>query len=280
MSIATREVEFAKFVIAREDVRIKKERGDARPYSKDPILNAYHFCNVRRADDRVTKWIGQWVKRSTAKDRWFWCAVARWINQPDTLTMLTPAMPTFNMNWDLNKALKILGQIDASGGNIFRGAYIITGAMTNRKRDGRKKYETILIEVLDKVWQNKPMIDKRSLEQSWLALRKNRGMGPFMAGQIVADWQTFGVINAVDVNTWAPLGPGSKRGLRYIYDRDLNQRDAVTYMQELHQDVLMDRCPALAETLTLHDVQNCLCEFSKYKRGWAKSRYVPYEEKP
>ena len=96
----------------------------------------------------------------------------------------------------------------------------------------------------------------------------------------MADWQTFGVIHGKDVNTWAPLGPGSSRGLRWLYglEKKPNQERAVVLMRQCRSAILQHYEP-LGTTLTLHDVQNCLCEFSKYVRGYSKTRYVPYEEK-
>ena len=134
-------------------------------------------------------------------------------------------------------------------------------------------------------WKHPPKIEFSSIEASWLELRKMPGMGSFMAGQIVADWQTFGVIDGVDVDLWAPLGPGSRRGLDYIFGRSgdegsgtkVNQDDAVKEMMTLHGQ-LTHRQYWLGSTMTLHDVQNCLCEFSKYVRGYAKVKYVPHVE--
>ncbi len=47
------------FVHEREFIRLKKIAGSEPPYTDDPILGTYRFCNVRRADDRVSRWLTQ-----------------------------------------------------------------------------------------------------------------------------------------------------------------------------------------------------------------------------
>lgn len=267
---------FARFVVERERIRVRKESSMPRPWTNDELLQTYHFCNVRRADDRVTKWIGEWSKSMGLyeKNKWFVFAVARWFNDPETLHALRPAL--FE-GWEPRKALSILKKRVDNGASCFRGSYIITGAFSNK---GQPKYESVVDKVLTPLWKDPPLITINSVETSWEVLMRYTGFGSFMAGQVVADWQTFGVIKGKDVNTFAPLGPGSARGLYWIFQNHykLSQTDAVKLMMHCRAHLLF-RDYGLANTLSLHDVQNCLCEFSKYTRGYAKTKYEPYEEK-
>ena len=45
------------WVAERERIRVRKESGQPFPWTDDPILATYRFCNVRREDDRVTIWV-------------------------------------------------------------------------------------------------------------------------------------------------------------------------------------------------------------------------------
>jgi hypothetical protein len=273
-SMHKRKMSFVRFVNARDQIRIKKEKGLPRPWTTDPILQQYHFCNMIRADDRVTKWIGAWALDWPKADKWFSFAVARWINEPDTLKQL----PT---RWDPSAYKKILSKMEQRALKIFRGSYIITGVVAG---PGMKKYVAVVDKVLDPLYR----LDfagsvTNSFEESWKMLRKFPGQGTFMAGQIVADWNTFGIIKATDTKSWAPLGPGSIKGLNIIFSNDAEAKKpsqvlGVVWMLEL-QDLLEDMLPTLAKRASLHDVQNMLCEFSKYVRGYSKTQYVPYEEK-
>jgi len=263
---------FWRFVEERERIRVKKASGKARPWTDDELLRTYHFCNVRRADDRVTKWVGDWVEHMPMEEKWFAFAVARWFNQPETLLQLHGSI---YKGWRAHNATAVLKRMHDNGQPIFRGSYIITGAFSNK---GQPKYESVVDKVLTPLWKNPPKLVDNN-EQSWTNLMAYTGFGSFMAGQVVADWQTFGIIHGKDVNTWAPLGPGSARGIHWIFQNHykLGQADAVKLMTYCRQHLIM-RNATLGLTLSLHDVQNCLCEFSKYTRGYAKTKYQPYEE--
>ena len=90
--------------------------------------------------------------------------------------------------------------------------------------------------------------------------------------------------NAVDLYTYAPIGPGSSRGLNYMLHRSPfatwsqdHFNDELSKIRESVMDVLEIR------DLTLHDVQNCMCEYSKYCRavlgeGKPKTTYTPEKE--
>jgi 5-hmdU DNA kinase, helical domain len=268
---------FYRFVQERERIRCAKEAGEPRPWTDDKILDTYHFCNVRRADDRVTEWIGEWVKSNFmgTGNAWFAFAVARWFNEPEVLENMPVGL--VEGGWQPSLVKKYLKKRVENGAPCFRGSYIITGAFSNK---GQPKYESVVDKVLTPLWKDPPVISPTSIADSWNNLREYTGMGSFMAGQVVADWQTFGVIHGRDVNTWAPLGPGSARGLFWVFQNHnkLGQEQAVRMMQECRQH-LIRRDATLGLTLSLHDVQNCLCEFSKYTRGYAKTKYQPYQER-
>lgn len=64
------------FIRERERVRQAKERGDPFPWTTDSIISGNRFCNVRREDDRVTRWVAtHW--RNDDLDNWFAMAVVR-----------------------------------------------------------------------------------------------------------------------------------------------------------------------------------------------------------
>lgn len=41
----------------RESIRLKREAGQSKPWTQNPILKSFRFCNVRREDDRTSKFI-------------------------------------------------------------------------------------------------------------------------------------------------------------------------------------------------------------------------------
>src|ERR1044072_865418 len=74
----------------RENIRKKKAAGLPPPWTENPILQTYRFCNVRRRDDRVSQWlIGNVLNFCEDFDDKMvfikWSALCRWVNWPPTL---------------------------------------------------------------------------------------------------------------------------------------------------------------------------------------------------
>lgn len=76
---------FIAFAAARQRAWEQKERG-ARPYSADPILAAFRFCNVYRELDRQTIEIHEWLNplRDDLESWVLNLAAARMICRPET----------------------------------------------------------------------------------------------------------------------------------------------------------------------------------------------------
>ena len=68
----------------------RRGRGQPKPWTSDPILQRFRFCNVFRELDTVTIWINENIRKPFAdhEDLWFMLAIARTINLPATLKEL------------------------------------------------------------------------------------------------------------------------------------------------------------------------------------------------
>jgi hypothetical protein len=261
----------------RESIRFKKESGQPKPWTDDPIFQQYKFCNVHREHDRVTKWLFEhWYRdREAHNNLWFSAVVARLFNWPDTLAeMGFPAINYAAMKEGWRKRLK--HRRDEQGEKVFTGAYLVS---TNGVK--MDKIDYILDRVLTPIAQEgRPPFKGDTLEDYWKVLTEFDGLGSFMAGQVVADLKFFDPVlkEASDWWNWAPLGPGSKRGLNRVYERPLEkgvtQKQAEQEFLELRDYVLNKNGLLLA----VHNLQNCLCETDKYLRlknneGSVRSKY-------
>ena len=87
-----------------------------------------------------------------------------------------------------------------------------------------------------------------------------------------------------DKNSWAPIGPGSRRGMNRICNRPID----TPLKKEQFQDELIELKSALAERLPhlitdrmeAHDYQNCLCEIDKYCRVLLNEGKRPKQKYP
>jgi len=259
----------------RESIRQARKKKLPRPWTDDEILNEFRFCNVRRMDDKVSKWIlKHWYKPNyNHKNALIACIIARHFNKPSTLEAL--GFPT---TWQPRKYKRVLASIAASDVPIFNGAYIITGKNSNSPN----KYSTVIDETTQQFIDDPPELNTDSMEDCVNALLPYTHIGTFMAGQIISDlrWAMKGKWK--DAKTWAPIGPGSRRGMNRLLgrkvDAGLNQEQFITELETMMGDcsILLDS--KISKRLEAIDYQNCLCEFDKYTRvllgeGRAKQKY-------
>lgn len=77
--------------------------------------------------------------------------------------------------------------------------------------------------------------------------------------------------------TWAPLGPGSCRGLNRLYGfaaKTPQKEEEFKGMLSDTIETLRESLPQeISERLEAHDYQNCCCEFSKFEKAlWGEGR--------
>ena len=284
------------WVRERENIRLARAAGLPGPWTDDLILRQFRFCNVRRRDDRVTQWIinNVIVPYTNHPNLWVMLALARYINLPATLQEIGEAglWPTDDSpDWSA-----IGNLVDARarrGEQAWTGAYMIR-AESNKNAPwyslGKARYVTDIV-IARELWENRDTITtaigEGTVQAAHEAIAGRYGWGSFMAGQVVADLTYSPVLsNAPDLTTWAPLGPGSRRGLNRLAGRNtddqLSQEDAVIEMREWYTDIVLDLGSEFSD-ISLHDVQNCLCEVDKYLRaetgeGRPRSGFTPHHE--
>lgn len=258
-------------------VQQRRARGNAPPWTDDPILRDYRFTCVYREDDRVTRWIAEnWrAPHADDPDLWFAMCVARLLNQPDALIDLGWCMP-----WSRRRFLEKLKQRERAGKRIFNAAYIVS---TNGI--SRNKVVYLADDVLTPLWQARQHLRPRpgdSLNSYHLRLGQMQGFGSFMTAQVIADLKYVEPLrSASDWWTFAASGPGSRRGMNYVLGRE--RRSPWTeekWRFELGR--LREKLLPLFEKAEMpqphaQDVQNLLCEWSKYWRAATEGR-VPKQK--
>lgn len=280
---------FLYWINERESIRVKKEAGEPPPWTTDPILANYRFCNVRREDDRVTVWIRKNIREPYADHPhlWFMLCAARWINWPATLGELIAegAWPSYN-GFQPKHMTEVLEARSARGDKCFTGAYIIRGAF------GMPKARSVAEMTLGTLWWDKlklaPLMGT-SLQTAHTELMDYPYWGPFMSYQAVVDMRYCSSLlaTAPDVNTWAAAGPGTLRGLNRLhgrrYDQALNQTQALSELLELYTLLKgHSSVKRLGLDIDLSDVLNCCCEIDKMLRlkngeGSVRAKYQAKE---
>jgi hypothetical protein len=256
------------FVRERESVRIKKESGEPPPWTDDEVLQRYRFTCVRRMDDKVSRWLlDNWYRPYFGHPNMLAAAaLARFVNRPETLEKVG-----FPGEWEPTKIKRVLRRIKARGGKVFNAAYMVRG------NDGQDKAASVVDYYVGLLVKDPPPVDPSSMERTWATLVPRYGWGSFMAGQVVADLRHALPGAWADAGVWAPAGPGSVRGLHRLRGespgKPMGQTeflDGLLGVIEMYQKRLP---PEIIGRLEAIDVQNTLCELSKYEKAlWGQGR--------
>lgn len=243
----------------RERIRLKKEEGQHPPWTYDPILQQYRFCNVHREDDRVTKWIHEnWLlPNEEHRNMEFAMGIARMVNLPETLEDIG-----FPYSWDPQHFIDAIAFRKRQGLKTWTSAYMITGGYSA----GGEPKEVIIARVLQGLWDNlkhAPIKKGDTLEHMSVVITCP-GIGSFLTGQIIADakWASKHR-DAKDWWSWCVPGPGSVKGLNYLLGHD--DRKGYT-IEEFQREVwkVQSALEAAGHALDAQNTQNVLCELSKY----------------
>lgn len=277
----------AYWIRERHQIFLRKRVGRAKPWTDDEILQTTYFTNPYRENDKVTQWYADHIRKPFCDTvvRWrklvFATTVFRWFNWPETAQRLLDN--GLLDSWNADKAVPLLGKVLADGGKVFHGAYMITNAGSPKS-----KLDRVCRDYLDPVWHAHARLHDVIAGGCTLAglhaqLRQFTGMkgSGFMAAQVVADLKYCPYLKgASDWWTWSSPGPGSMRGLEIVTGRPWTERQADAFAVEVNNlrgtlNRLLHKMPLLHA----QDVQNCLCEFSKYelvrtKSGRAKRKYA------
>lgn len=264
--------DFLYWIQERELIRTRRERGDPPPWTKDRIMAETRFCNVRREDDKVTTWIRTHWREPFAhhENLAFAMCLARVVNWPATLEYLG-----FPKKWSPQAFEHALDARQARGEKIWTGAYMVTGGYSA----GGETKQKIMARVLSEAFQNAAKVRKgQPLSVAHNTISQTRGLGSFLGAQVVADLKYTPLLSdAVDWWEFCAPGPGSLMGLNFLHGREPKSAH-VDFVAEVNEIRLwLEKNVGIK--LTAHDVQNCLCEFSKYVRikymgGRAKNGYV------
>jgi hypothetical protein len=286
--------EFVAFIAERWAIHQRRLKGKEPPWTDDPILQRFKFTNVRREDDRVTRWIHEnWLQphQDDLPGAVFAMCMARLVNLPAALEALG-----YPERWNAARFTRIMEARKAAGLRVFNAAYIVNSV----GGVGRSKARHLGEVVLPACWKARESVaralegDERafgSLKAAHERLQQVYSIGAFMSAQVLADlkWTPVG-LRTTDWYTFAAWGPGSRRGLNRLRGVSVESGKSnflggeavwLETLLELRRQVL-PLLPAALRKLDAQNLQSCLCEYSKYAKvvdgsGKPKQLFKPRE---
>ena len=274
-----------------------------RPWTKDPMLLNYRFCNIYREIDTVSEWVINNIIKPYEKhpNLWFMLAAARLINWPDTLQELMDKGAWPEGDYNADAFYKILSKRADRKEKVVTGAYIVNSVFPKgvTPKDTRK-VSYIPYYGLQGLWDKRALLApaaKEGMGKFVQTMSTSHGWGAFMAYQVAVDlsYSKKWLGNAPDVHTYTSPGPGTTRGMARLMggSKVVEVRGAKLnkYMVNLREKMNArgkelvsakwwtgDFRTGFAE-LSMPNVSNSLCEFDKYCRlisgeGEPRSRYA------
>jgi len=287
------------FASRRQAVFEKRVSGTPSPWSDDPILRRFKFCNVFRAADRVSQYMIREVACSIEKispaDRIFQIVAFRTFSQPQTWEALkyrlgrTPTLEDLaSGDFELT-----LDKIKLDHGGLYTGAFILCATKAFGYDEKHRNHVALFKHMFFERALAERVLGATSLEQIVRLLESFPLTGPFMSYQIAIDLNYSNLVD-FDEDDYTQAGPGALRGLKkaFVDLGDYTPSDAIKWMVDC-QEAEFARYSLPFSGLwgrRLHaiDCQGLFCELDKYCREAApellsarsriKARFTPSPE--
>ena len=248
------------------------------PWSPDPILQTFKFCNVFRAADRVSQYLIRHVAyddhpETMPRDRVFQITAFRTFSNIATWKGVVDELggPPRLEHLRSGAFETALDQVKARNGGLYTGAFILCAnkafGFQEKHRNHVALFRHMFLESMcaERVLQLPYLRDVVQLLQSFPLL------GPFMAYQTAIDIN-YSELTAFSENDHTQAGPGALRGLKKAFTHlgDYSPSDAILWMVD-NQETEFNRLGLPFHGLFgrhLHaiDCQGLFCELDKYCR--------------
>ena len=263
-----------RFASERHCVYLRRLSGQPHPWTSDPVLSSYRFTNVFRAADRVS----QYLIRMAYSDH---------EANDDTLFLRTMLFKIFNRidTWEYvinGMGLPAADRFDYSacdgllagrrrlGKAIYSAAYIMPSGGASGAPKHRMHLD-LLRRMLDDRLPAK-LRHSRSLKDVYDLLVAYPTLGPFLAFQYAIDLN-YTTLTSHSERSFVVAGPGALDGLSKCFDStgEYSPEDVILWLSDRQEEEFCRtglRFDGLwGRSLRPIDVQNLLCEVSKYTRA-------------
>lgn len=262
------------WTLAAERQRIyhARLRGDAAPWTDDPVVAQYRFTNAYRAADRVSQDLIRVVYGGSQhpRDLLFRILLFRFFNKPETWSAIEEARGEITADdFDFNQYASILDARLSCGERVYSAAYIVPPPPFGERRKHRNHLR--LIEHMLASSLERDLAAASSLQEIFLKLISFPSLGPFLAFQLTIDLNYSTLID-FDENDFVVPGPGALSGLAKCFPdaRDIEPAALIRVMVETQEEQLafygIDFEDLFGRPLKLIDCQNLFCETDKYAR--------------
>ncbi|MBD2626880.1 ATP-binding protein [Anabaena variabilis FACHB-164] len=268
-----------RFSAMRQEVFFNKLKNVPPPWTSDPILNTYKFCNAYRVSDRVSQYLIKNViydgnRSQNEEEVLFRILLFKIFNKIETWEYIETKTGEYITlsNFDLDIYSNILQEAMNLGYVIYTSAYM---SCASKEFGYDKKHQNHLALIDKMVVKDRvinPIIKAKSLEEVFHIIEGYPLLGKFMAYQLATDINYSEVIN-FDENSFTIAGSGAERGINkcFVDTEGKSYADVIHWMTENQENEFqrlgLNFQSLWGRPLQAIDCQNLFCETDKYCRA-------------
>ena len=263
---------FWTFCVLRQKAYWRHQSGDGPPFSSDPALARYHFCNVYREADYGTLWF-QAHRPGVARATGHWETSTprpqeRALKDLAASLLYRPVnkVSTFETWGGLPHAANAMEFArwlrDKRGQRMFTGRHRTRGTPVYAQL-AKAIADPSFIAIQQGIWA---AVQAGRLAAITRSLQTLPNIGPFFAWQVTCDLTESGHFTG-QLEDWALLGPGSRTGAALIdwYDTPIDTARALRDVQP--RDGSLIPPPQAPGSFSLKNVEHALCEYARWIRA-------------
>lgn len=258
--IQGRREQFSHYVNERTSVQRKRERGLSAPWTEDKILQDFRFTCVSRRDDRVSRWFIENIAERQDIDletKLYNTFLFRAFNKTETAESLD--LP-FKKGRESDLRDRIAYMRACGDNSHFGTAYFQSGLKGAWKTDEDTSMRMVdMVEwLIDNDYYNK-VIAASNQQECFEIIRTVPGFADFLAYQVFVDLTYIPEFKFTD-KEFTVSGPGCNRGINDLFeDRDgMTDEECIFWIRDNQESF------DLSIQVSVMDIENCFCEFSKY----------------
>lgn len=266
-----------RFAAERQEIFHRRSTGQPGPWTQDPILGHYKFCNTFRASDRVSQYLireviyGPHGADLPAEDAFMRIVLFRIFSKENTWEVLEAATGGLTRDtFDTNRLAAVLSSTKAKG-PIYTAAFILCAANPYGFNTKHQNHLELVRRMFAPGGLGAKLAHAQSLREVYDRLLEWPMIGPFLAYQLAIDLNYSEHLNFSEDEFTVP-GPGAVRGLNKVFadfggnrPEDLIRR-MVDQQEEQFERLGLPFQDLFGRRLHAIDCQGLFCETDKYSR--------------
>ncbi len=266
-----------RFAAERQAVFFRRVRGEAHPWTDNPVLAIYKFTNAYRASDRVSQYLIRHViyrndLPKSPDEVFFRILLFKLFNKIETWEILERMLgPITFEDYRFAAYDAVLARAMQTGRRIYSAAYIMPPGNRAFGRSAKHQNHLLLLERMMADQLAERLAQTHTMQEGFEKLRAYPTIGDFLAYQFITDINYSELTDFSEMDFVIP-GPGARDGLRkcFVDPGGLNEPELIRLMADLQEQEFerlgLDFQSLWGRRLQLIDCQNLFCEVDKYAR--------------